>query len=128
MIHSQIRVFDTFPDITEEIDRLTVRALDAGVEQAAETAKQIGAERNLTEFETVPAHGALDGFTAGLRAGRFYYRFQSYGTLGRAIRPKRPGTKRSHAPGTGITPNRMFQRARSAGRKKIVETLARGLR
>jgi hypothetical protein len=124
MISSRVNVFDRFPEITAEIDAMVVRALDAAAEEAQRVAVEIGSERKLTDIEILPARGQVDGFAAGIK-GRYYYRFQSFGTLGRAIRPKRPGTVRSHAPGTGIEPNRMFQKARTAGRRRLIETLVR---
>lgn len=126
MIKSTVRVFDHFPVITEAVDRLARDAVQAAAEAAAEEAKTIGAARGLTDVQVIPAHGDVDGWTAGV-AGRWYYRFQSYGTLGRAINPKRPGTKRSHAPGTGVTPNRMWQKARTAGRRALLARVKRGI-
>jgi hypothetical protein len=127
VIRSSVRVFDTFPEITKAVDELARDAVNAGAAEAAAVAKEAGADRGLTDLEVVPAHGGEDGWVAGVKAP-YYYRFQSYGTLGKAVHARRPGTKRSHEPGTGITPNLMFQRARSAGRKAIIARLRRGLR
>lgn len=126
MITSTVKVFDRFPQVTEAVDRLARQAVEAAAEEAAQVAKSIGAARGATDISVVHAHGTVDGYAAGIK-GRWYYRFQSYGTLGRAIRPKRPGHKRSHAPGTGITPNKMFQTARTAGRRALRERVQRGI-
>lgn len=127
MISSSIKVFDFFPDVTAAVDELAVDALNVAAEAAAAAAKAAGAERGATDIDVIHAHVDLDGFSSGIK-GKPHYRFQSYGTLGKAIRPKRPGHKRSHAEGTGITPNRMFHKGRSAGRKALQERVARGIR
>ena len=125
MLTASVKVFERFPDINEAVDRLAENALNDAAEAAAAEAIAIGAARNATDIHVIPAHGGLDGFVSGIY-GKWYYRFQSFGTLGRALHPKRPGTKRTHAPGTGITPNYMYQRARTAGRRALLRRLERG--
>lgn len=126
MIKASQKVFDRFPEITRDVERLAQRATQAAAEEAAHVAKETGGDRGLTDIEVVPVSGDVAGYSAGIK-GKWYYRFQSDGTLGKNPRAKRPGTKRSHAPGTGITPNRMFQKARAAGRRKLRAVLDRGI-
>lgn len=126
MIKTTQSVFTRFPEVTRDVERLAQRATQAAAEEAAQVAKDTGGDRGLTDIEVVPVHGDVNGYSAGIK-GKWYYRFQSQGTLGKAVRAKRPGTKRSHAPGTGITPNRMFEKARAAGRRKLRAVLDRGI-
>lgn len=125
MIRSNVKVFDFFPEISVRVDELARNSVQAAAEAGAEVAAGIGAERNATDVKVMPAHGTLTGYAAGVE-GRWYYRFQSYGTLSHAINPKRPGTKRDHSKG-GITPNRMFQKARTAGRRALLSRISHGL-
>lgn len=118
MIHATVKVFDRFPEITAEVEKRARQATQEAAETAAETARTVGAGRGLTDIEVVPVQASVDGYKAGIK-GKWYYRFQSDGTLGNNPSAKRPGRKRSHAAGTGITPNRMFQQARVAGRRKL---------
>ena len=126
MIRTNVKVFDRFPEVTADVERLARRALNAAAAEAARTAAEIGSARGMTDFDVKEAVGSATGYTSGIKGQQWYWRLQSFGTLGRAIRPKRPGHKRSHAPGTGITPNLMYQRARTAGRRKLVEIISRG--
>lgn len=122
MIKTQIKVFNRFPEITRTVEQLAQRAVTEAAEEAASTARSIGGSRGLTDIDVVPAHGTEIGYAAGI-VGRWYYRFHSFGTLGKAVSAKRPGSRRSHAPGTGIEPNFMFQRARTAGRARLRRVL-----
>jgi hypothetical protein len=118
VIRSSVKAFDQFPALTKQIEGRVKRALEASGEEMVKVARGAGASRGATDVDVLPVHGTETGYSVGIR-GRWYYRFQSSGTLGNALNPKRPGRKRSHAPGTGVTPNRMYQQARAAGRKKL---------
>lgn len=126
MINSTVKVFDHFDEIGDEIDEFARYAVWAAAAEAGATAAAIGGARGMTDFAVSPARGDIEGYIAGIKGAHWYWRLQSFGTLGRAIRPKRPGHIRSHAPGTGITPNGMYQAARLNGRRKLLEVLARG--
>lgn len=126
MIRAHTNLVDRFPQITADLQRRARHAVDAAAEEAARTAAQIGSERGMTEFEVIPAEKTINGWKAGIKGKHWYWRLQSAGTLGRATRPKRPGHKRSHEPGTGITPNRMYEKARTAGRRKLLQVVGKG--
>lgn len=126
MIASTVKVFDFFPEITERVDALAKSALTDAAEVAAQTAAQIGADRNATDIRVIPAHGDISGWTSGIN-GRHHYRWQSFGTLSHAIRPKRPGSKRDRTPPKGITPNLMYLKARTAGRRVLRARISGGL-
>lgn len=126
MIRAHTNLTDRFPTITEDLQRRARHAVNEASREAARTAAEIGSERGMTEFEVIPAEKTINGWKGGIKGQHWYWRLQSFGTLGKALRPKRPGHQRSHEPGTGITPNRMYQRARVAGLRKLRESVGRG--
>lgn len=126
MIRAVIHTENLFAQVTERVEELAAECVQIGADTAAEVAKQVGAANHATEIEVIPAHATGEGYSAGIKSP-WFYRFLSYGTLGNAIRPKRPGHIRSRAAGTGIKPNRMFQQARLAGRRAMQERARRGL-
>lgn len=126
MIRGEVKVFDHFPEITEHVNSLARRAVQEAAIEGARVAAEIGAERGASEVHVVPVHGDVSGWTSGFK-GKWYYTFQSFGTLGRRKpKAKSPGSKRTHAPDTGISPNKMYQRARAAGRKRLFAVIFRG--
>lgn len=126
VIRANIHTEFLFDQVDERVERLALESVEAAAVEAQRVAVAAGAARGLTEIEVIEARATGAGYASGIR-GKWFYFFHSYGTLGRAIKPKRPGRKRSHAPGTGITPNRMFQQARLAGRRAMLERARRGI-
>jgi hypothetical protein len=126
VIRATIHTENLFPEVTARVEELALECVTIGAEAGKDAAIAAGARNNATDIEVVGPHTTGDGYIAGV-SGPFYYRFLSYGTLGKAIRPKRPGHKRSHAAGTGITPNKMWQAGRLAGRRAMQERATRGL-
>lgn len=126
MIRAIVHTENLFTEVTRKVELLAEESVTAAAEAAKEAALAAGAGNHATDIEIIPAHTTGDGYAAGI-SGRWYYRFLSYGTLGRAIKPKRPGTIRSHAPGTGIAPNKMYQAARLAGRRALLARARSGL-
>lgn len=126
MIRATIHTENLFANVTRRVEELAAECVTEAAEEAKRVALELGADRRLTDIEIVPAHTTGEGYASGV-VGRWYYRYQSFGTLGNAIRPKRPGHVRSHAPGTGIKPNLMWQKARLAGRRAMNAHAARGL-
>lgn len=132
MIKAEIKVFDQFPEITAEVDRLAQAGVRAAAEAGAKVAASIASERSasgeMANMEIVAAHGYEAGFQAGFRSRAWYAWFQDRGTLGRRRpKPKQPGHLRTHEPGTGIEPLRFFEKGRAAGRKALRQRIFHGL-
>jgi len=147
MITATVKGFQKFSVINEDIERLSLAALDEAAWIAAETA-QAGASINL-DIEVIPATIGVEAVTSGIvsrKTGRKsevrIAGFFDQGTLsGRSRALKRPrrdhwsvrrgsssytATRHAIADGEGIKAERFFGRARSAGRKTLLARIERG--
>lgn len=151
MIESTVKLFDRFPQITEEVERAAVAGLDAAAREAADVA-QANATIDL-ELEVEPAAGDVDGYSAGIKSRKTTRNpgrstpiagFFDGGTLGGRTRPlKRPRKSawrvrasaraqahtatRRDVTGKGIEAEGFFGKARAAGRRALLRTIDRRL-
>lgn len=152
MIRSEVKVFDRFGEVTEEVELLAREAVTVAARVAAEVA-QASARLDL-ELELIPAHGTEVGYAAGIksrkktrdprRSTRIAVFFDK-GTLGKRRGVLSPKTRRKSGwtveRGTGsytaerheitgemgVDAQRFLVRARIAGRKALLEIVNRGL-
>jgi len=147
MFTATVKGFQVFDEVTADIERLVVSALD---EAAAVAAAAADADAFLPlELEVFPAEQNVDGFTAGIhsrKTGKRGIRLAPLfdeGTLslhhGELKRPgrkswqvKRKGStytahRRQLGPVAGIEAERFFPAARSAGRKALLGRIDRGV-
>jgi hypothetical protein len=148
VIRSSVKVFQRFPEITQQVERAAREGLDEAAAEAAAVA-QAGASIDL-EAEVIAAHGDVVGYSAGIKSrkqtrteGRTtpIAGFFDQGTLGKRTKGlKRPrksswtvqrgsGSYTAHRAGDlegkGVAPERFFGKARTAGRRKLIARLAR---
>lgn len=147
MIRTTVKAFNRFPEITARVERASVIALDEAAREAAAVA-QANATLDL-EIALIPAHGEIEGYSAGIKSRRqsdvegsttTIATFFDGGTLGNRNKPlKRPrktswtekkkATEQSYTAtrgnigGKGIKPQKFFAKARTAGRRKLLATL-----
>lgn len=144
MITSTIKTFERFPELTAEVEALTLRAL----EEAAKDGQAVADERadGVTTFNVIPAHRTATGFASGLRARNSIWRVFDKGSLGkRGARLKRPNLRaaawtvrpgesnrsgpytahRGDVEGKGIAARQISNPARTAGRHALIEALRR---
>lgn len=150
-ITGQVKVFQRFPQVTKRVDAGAKRAVEEAAVEAAAVA-QANASIGL-EIEIVPAHGDVNGYSAGIKAHRKSSRtrggkanatpiawFFDRGTLGNRTRRLKRGRReawtgsrggkpytahRHDVAGKGIKPERFFGKARTAGRRKMFERIER---
>lgn len=136
---SRIDVRDHFSEITAEVRRRTVAALNAATVAGALAAdRAANSPKPIARFATVPARPAEDGFVAGVKAGPLVRIFDK-GSLGKhrgAL--KRPRTKaswkvnrgsnpfvahRGDIAGEGVAPRRILNQGRKAGREALLRRI-----
>lgn len=131
---SRLDVRDFFPEITAEVRRRTVAALNAAAVAGALAAdRAANSPKPIARFTVLPARGTDDGFASGVNAGPLTRIFDK-GSLGKHQgRTKRPGkaswevnrgtnpylARRGDVEGEGIAPRRIFNQARKAGRDAL---------
>lgn len=143
MFTATVKGFQRFPEITADIEKLVAVALDEAMVEAATVAE--GGSSISLELERIPAHGTVGGFSSGIKSRKqghassvLIAEFFNDGTLGKRTkklkRPRREswqtsrGTdRRGDVTGKGISPQRFFQAARSAGRRVLIERIDQGL-
>lgn len=146
MIRSTVTVHDNFGQISRRVAELA-RASTLAAAEAAAAAAQQNASLDL-EIELLAPHQDPDGVAAGIRSQKKGKRatriagFFDQGTLGnRRKPPKRAGrsswtvkrgsgdytASRHDVTGKGIESQRFFAKAKTAGRKAMIEKLHRGL-
>lgn len=145
MISSRIKVFSRFPEITREVERLAVRAVEAAAREgaaAAEQAARPGLKRR-ARMEVVPVAGDVDGYSAGFRSTATSDRgvpigamhdTGTYGSYEGKGTPRRRGRARNvpdvdpeTGKRTGIQARHWRRAGRSAGRKALRRTIDAGL-
>lgn len=140
MIRSTVTLTDRFPEITTEIRRRTIAALDAAaVAGAQEGDRRANTPKPIARFTVIPAHPTHEGFAAGVKVGPLARIFDK-GSLGKrrgALKRDRrqpewevnrganPYTARRHSDleGKGVAPRHIFNAARTAGRKQLLNRL-----
>jgi hypothetical protein len=148
VIRSSVKVFQRFPEITQRVELAAREGLDEAAAEAAAVA-QAGASINL-ELEIIGARGDVVGYSAGITSRKQTRTegkttpiawFFDRGTLGKRTKAlKRPrknewtvnrggssyvATRSSDLEGKGVTAERFFGPARTAGRRKLLARLAR---
>lgn len=142
MLRANVQAFQQFDRVTDEVERLVVRELNAAAEVGAEEARRVASARSdsglMASFKPIKARGTADGYASGFANDEdaWYDRFQNDGTLGSRTRQVKASTvrRRQSASGqaryakvsgrAGIQPLRFLE----AGRKKAVDRLKAGLR
>ncbi len=147
MITSQIKVFDHFPEITREVERLAVRGLDAAAHAGAREAARLAAPglKGKSGMVVIGVHGEVDGYASGFRStargkrGQEIAIFHDKGTYGQHKgRLKRSGKRRGRADKvpdvdpktgerTGIVALGFFGAGRREGRRALKRTIGAGL-
>jgi hypothetical protein len=131
---SRVNVFNFFPELTAEIERRTIRALEAAAEagRAVANVEQGNLRR---QFEVVQVRPTGAGFAAGIK-GSPLVRIFDKGSLGKHVgalkstrkpswqvnRGSNPYLAERHddLSGKGVTARRIINPARLAGRKALV--------
>jgi hypothetical protein len=129
VISSRVSVINNFPRITREVSELARRSCQEAAEAGAAAAAEIASARNLPiEVEEVKPSG--DGWVAGFVCVHPAAWYQDLGTLGNRERKLKrpPSDKRTHAPGTGITPLYYLEAGKKAGRARQRDVIKQGLR
>ena len=145
MIRAQVRVIDTFPQVTDAVEDLAQRGLDRAAAVAARVAED-GARPGLKQharMEVVRTHGTADGYAAGIRStargskGQRIAHFHDKGTFGSyrgRNTPRRRGraakvqdTNPDTGERTGITALGFFGAARREGRRELQRVIQAGL-
>jgi hypothetical protein len=147
LITATVKGFQKFSVINEDIERLSLAALDEAAAVAAEAA-QANASIDL-EIEVVPATVGVEAVTSGIisrkqgrtsevRIAPFFDRGTLAGHQGALKRPghgswsvRRKGStyqaqRHPVTDGEGIKAERFFSRARSAGRRALLARVERG--
>lgn len=139
MTVARVNVVDRFGEITLELERRAVAALDAAAAEAALVAdRQANHPKPIAHVTVIPAHNIGNGYQSGVKLGPLA-RIFDHGSLGkRNAALKRPGgrpeweVKRGENPytahrhdisGKGVGPRSILNTARKAGRKILVERL-----
>jgi hypothetical protein len=148
VIRSQVKLFEQFGKVTEQVERLAVEGLNAAAREAAQVA-QTHASFDL-ELEVIPAHDDVDGYSAGIKSrkqGRssavLIAGFFDKGTLGkrtaklgaRSRRKESWEVKRDTGGYTakrheitaemGVEAQHFFGKARAAGRRAMLARIRR---
>lgn len=145
MITSSVKVLDQgVGALQSEIDRRTVTALNAAAREGARVANERAKTTNgkqIGVFQVIPASGSWDGFSSGIKSYNPLWRIYDKGTLGkRTAALKKPRRKtswqvtrakdsapyeahRGDVDGKGIGPSHISNRARTAGRRTLIQTL-----
>lgn len=139
MITSRIRTFDTFPELTVEIEARTIRALDNAAEVGAAVANAAAGPK-ISTFSIIRAHPIGEGFASGIKAKNPLYRIFDHGSLGKRNARLKKDTRSAAWPvsrrGTdytahrrsldgGIEPRNISIPARRAGRKALIAAIRR---
>lgn len=133
LVSCTVDVTDDFGRVTAAVNDLARRAVEAAAREGAAVAASVAAERSksgrMAGIRPDNAIGTPDGWRSSFVSPVHYAWFQNYGTLGnRRKRLKQPPrTERTRAEGTGIEPLRFLEAGRRAGRKALLETIARGV-
>ncbi len=143
MIRARVDVSTDFGAITEAVNDLARRAVQAGALVGARVAGQLAATRRdtglMAQMEVLPVRGSPDGWEASFRSRAWWRLFQDLGTLqGRSTKLKASTLARRASPSgqarqarvsgnPGIEPLRFYSAGRRAGRKAMYEVINRGL-
>lgn len=139
MIKSRVDVTDRFAQVTLEIERRTIRALNAAAVEAAKVAdRQANTPKPIARFVVIPARNIGDGFRSAVKAGPLA-RIFDHGSLGKRdakLKQQRPkpswqvnrGTnpylaRRGDTSDEGIEPRKILTPARKAGRAVLLSRL-----
>ncbi len=129
MLRSRVSVLNQFGRVERRLSELAQRSCVEAARAGAQAAAEIAAKRRLPISEQ-PLAPTEDGWLAGFECVHPAAWYQDLGTLGNRERPlKRPPSgKRTHAPGTGITPLYFLEAGKKAGRRVQREVIRQGLR
>lgn len=147
MLRANFNGFERFNEVSDDIDRLCIAALD---EAAAAAASVADANAFIPlELDVQPAEGTIDGFSSGIRSRKTGKRgirlapIYDEGTLslhhGKLRQQRRKSwtvnrkgstyTANRHklGPVSGIEPQRFLPAARAAGKRVLLLTIDRGI-
>jgi hypothetical protein len=95
MTTARINVLDRFDEMTLELERRTVVALDAAAAEAAAVAeKQANEPKPIAHFSVVPAHNIGTGYASGVKAGPLTHIFDK-GSLGKRTAKLKRGSRQA---------------------------------
>ena len=152
MIQANVKIFDRFPEITARVEQLAREAVDAAAAEAARVA-QAGSSHNL-EIEVIHERAVFEGFSAGIKARKHGVtsrdgkernvplgNFFDAGTLAGRTRPLKGHDRRkkqwqvqragrtfteARHDAKGIRAENFFTKARTAGRRRLLQVLKTG--
>lgn len=145
MITGSVTVTDHFPEITEDVERLAVQALNRAAEVGAREAERRAAPglKQHARMEVIRAHGTPDGYAAGFRSNARGSRGQpiavfhdkgTYGNYRGRSTPRRRGSAQKVAdvnPETGeksgIVALGFFGAGRREGKRELVRVIQSAL-
>jgi hypothetical protein len=145
MISSQVNVFDRFPEVTAEVERLAIHALNEAARAGAREAERVAAPglKQHARMQVIPTHGEADGYASGFRSnakgkrGQRIAGFHDRGTYGnfrgqlkrnrRGRAAKVPAVNPETGETTGIEALGFFGAGRRAGRRELLNEISRGL-
>lgn len=142
MTTARVNVVDRFGEITIELERIAVAALDDAAEEARTVADAAANHsKPIAHFTVIPAHNIGTGYRSGVKAGPLTHIFD-HGSLGKRDAPLKRGrakpsweVKRGSNPytahrhddltGKGVAPRGILAAARKAGRLILIARLTR---
>ena len=143
MIRSRVDISTDFGQITDAVNALARRAVQAGAAEGARVAGGIAATRRETglmaQMQVLPVRGSPDGWEASFRSRAWWRLFQDLGTLQQrstklsaatlARRSSPSGQERlARAAGNpGIEPLHFYRAGRRAGRRRMMDVINSGL-
>lgn len=133
IIHATVDIADDFHRITDQVNDLAREAVTLAAVEGAKAAAAVASQRSKTGrmagMRVLPVEGTPDGWAAGFQSPVFYAWFQEYGTLGNRKKPLKqpPRGDRTREPGTGVEPLGFLRAGRRAGRRALLDHIARGL-
>ena len=132
-INTRVDVTNNFAAITRQVTDLARDAVAIGAREGGKVASAAAASRSKTgamaNIRVSSPSTTPDGYEASFISPVFHAWLQNYGTLGNRRKPLKqsPRTNRTREPGTGVKPLRFLDAGRTAGRKAMLDHIARGL-
>ena len=143
MIRSRVDISTDFGQITDGVNALARRAVQAGALEGARVASAIASERRdtglMAQMEVLPVRGSPDGWEASFRSRAYWRLWQDLGTLqGRSTKLSSATVARRASPSgqarlaraagnPGIEPLHFYRAGRRAGRRRMMDVINSGL-
>lgn len=127
LIETSVDFTDHFDQITRELEDRARQAVEVGAREGAARANAVGSQRGFS-VHVEPTRKTFDGYIASFVCPKVHAWFHEYGTLGsrRKKLKQPPRTKRTRAPGTGITPLGFLRAGSRAGRAAMLRVVRGG--